>query len=889
MGERTRLAAAGNRRLTVMTPERWIEVKAAFSTVDELCEAERETFLAAMAARDPDLRAQVEALLQAQSRPEAILDFDVRHFLPADVDLAISDPRLGSHLGAYELMECIGRGGMGAVYRARRADAAYEREVAIKLVRAGFATESVLQRMRSERQILADLDHPNIARLLDGGVTSDGDPFLVLELVRGEAIDRYCSTRQLSVPARIALFREACAAVSFAHRHLIVHRDLKPSNILVTDEGVIKLLDFGIAKLLQSAAVPGEEDPATRTALRALTPAFSSPEQILGLKVTTATDVYSLGVVLFHLLCGVSPYRSTLSTHQDALRAICEDEPRRASEAQRQGRHAGEAASIDADLDSILSKALRKEPDKRYNSVDQFSEDLRRYREGLPVMARGDRLSYRLRKYWRRHRASLTAAALVALALVGGLAVALREARVADQQRDLAARHFEDVRQLAHAFIFDVHDAIRGLPGAAPARDVLVSTGLKYLDALAQGAQSDRALLQELAESYVRMGDIQDEPLAQNKGQPQAAVASYTKALQLFEKANAGSPSPVILAEMAQTRVKRGNLLMMLTGDPASAAREAREATDLLEQRLTSRPDDAGYLYDLIHAYQIYAMEASYAGDDAAVDHAATRSIALAETHFKAHPTDARAAQLLSTGYLIRLKPPHTPLSTSSLEERLSLCRTMLNLDQRFPAAGSDSPRENNAVIADFNQFGIWLSLAGRFKESVAAFTTAAGLSRALVDRDPHNARAQLDLVRIHMNLDRARIRSDDLASARADLVRVMPLAKDLEQGSNSLEVQYLLATFEQERGTIDMREAERAATRAERVKRWQAAHEWFAHSVTRFQPIAAAAKLDLNDRPPVDWATEGLTRSESELKRLAPITPSLADGKSAKNLDALH
>ncbi len=868
----------------MMTAERWLEVKAVFSAVDVLGAAEREAFLAETGARDPDLRAQVESLLQAQSRPDAILDFDVRHFLPADVDLTIPDPWLGRNLGAYELVECIGRGGMGAVYRARRADSAYEREVAIKLVRAGFATELVLQRLRTERQILADLDHPNIARLLDGGVTDEGEPYLVLELVRGEAIDLYCQRKQLSVPERIALFREVCAAVSFAHRHLVVHRDLKPSNILVTEEGVIKLLDFGIAKLLHPAAMSNEVELATRTALRALTPAFSSPEQILGLKVTTATDVYSLGVVLFHLLCGVSPYRSALSTHRDALQAICEDEPRRASEALRQERQAGGAASIDADLDSILSKAMRKEPERRYSSADQFSEDLRRYLEALPVMARGDRLSYRLHRYWRRHRAGLTAAAFVAVTLIGGLIVTLREARLADQQRDLAARRFNDVRQLAHAFIFNVHDAIRGLPGAAPARDVLVSTGLRYLDALSKDAKYDRAMLTELAESYARMGDIQGEPLAQNKGQPQAAVASYTKALELFESANAGTASPALLAEMAKTRMKRGNVLMMLTGDPASAAREAREATDLLEQRLASRPEDAGYLHDLIHAYQIYAQEASYAGDDAAVDHAATASITLAEANFKAHPTDAGAAQMLSTGYLIRLKPPHQPLTTSILEERLSLCRRMLELDERFQSGRGDSPQENNAVVADFNQLGIWLSLAGRFKESIAAFATSAHLSQTLVDRDPHNGRAQLDLVRIHMNLDRARIRSGDLASARADLARMMPLAKELEKSSNSLEVQYMLATCEQELGTIEMREAEPAATRRERLKRWQAAHDWFARSVGRFQPVAAAAKLDLNDRPPVDWATEGLTRSESELKVFAPINPSLADMQSAKN-----
>jgi non-specific serine/threonine protein kinase/serine/threonine-protein kinase len=860
-----------------MTPERWQQVKAGFIEAIELEGAEREAYLAASEERDPDLRRQIESLLLAHASPDAILNFDARHFLPADADIVLPDPWLGKRVGAYELLECIGRGGMGAVYRACRADTEYTREVAIKLVRAGFANDLVLQRLRTERQILADLDHPNIARLLDGGVTGDGEPFLVLELVHGEAIDKYCASRHLSVSARIALFREVCAAVAFAHRHLVVHRDLKPSNILVTDEGAIKLLDFGIAKLLQPSTEAEEEEDATRTLFRAMTPAFSSPEQILGLRVTTVSDVYSLGVVLFHLLCGVSPYRSTLSTHREALRAICEDEPRGAAEALRQSNEVG-VASIDADLDSILSKALRKEPERRFSSVEQLSEDLRRYLEGMPVIARGDRLGYRLGKYWRRNKAILSAVMLVAIALIGGLFMTLREAHLADQQRDLAAQRFNDTRQLAHAFIFDVQDAVRGMPGAGPAREILVRTGLKYLDSLTSDASDDRSMLKELAESYVRMGDVQGEPQNQNKGEPQAAAASYAKALKLFERAGSGAPSPEVLAEMAQTRLKRGNIMMMLSGDPEAAAMEARKATDILELRLSTQPGNQDYLYDLVRAYAIYTQEASFAGDDAAVDFAANRSIALTDDNFQQHPGDARAASMLGTGYLIRLRPPHQPLTAAILEDRLSLCKKALSLDQRFVAKLNASPREINSLTVDFNNLGIWLGIAGRFKESAEAFAAAASLSQDQFDKDPHNGQWKLDNVRIHMNLDRARIRSDDFDTAQADLIRTMPAARELEKSSNSLEVQYFLATLEQELGTIEMHEAERATSRAEKVNRWHVAHELFAGSVTRFQPIATTAKLDLNDRPPVDWAAEGRERSEAELKLLAakPAIPTL-------------
>lgn len=303
-----------------MTPDRWQQVRGVFDQVAALPSAERPAYLDQACSADPDLRREVESLLL--SHHEAGTEF---LNTPA-INLSRPAPtRVGRRIGAYNIVEEIGRGGMGEVYRAGRADGQYEKEVAIKLVRGGYNTASVLERFRHERQILASLDHPNIARLLDGGTTDEGLPYLVMELIEGTPIDQYCDTLKLGVNERLRLFVQVCSAVQYAHQRLVIHRDIKPGNILVTKEGVPKLLDFGIAKILDPAA------SAATTVAGPLTPEYASPEQIRGEPITTATDVYSLGVVLYQLLTGHSPYpRSTSAPHEFA-RAICEIEPERPS------------------------------------------------------------------------------------------------------------------------------------------------------------------------------------------------------------------------------------------------------------------------------------------------------------------------------------------------------------------------------------------------------------------------------------------------------------------------------------------------------------------------------------------------------------------------------
>lgn len=400
--------------------------------------------------------------------------------------------RIGSRLGPYRLIELIGRGGMGEVYQAERADDHYHSRVAIKLVRVDHDASRVAWRFRSERQILAQLEHPNIARLIDGGATEEGVPYLVMELIDGQPIDAYCEQNQLTVLQRVRLFLQVCAAVSFAHQRLVVHRDLKPGNILVTSEGTVKLLDFGIAKLLETEpATHGADAVAsdmTATHVRVLTLEYASPEQVRGDPITTASDVYSLGVVLYRLLTGRSPYREdkpaeraveilsdtplskpSTAVNDTLVRTATGETTPQLQFARRRVRRA-----LQGDLDNVLLMALRKEPERRYASVEQFSEDLRNYLDGMPVRARGDSLGYRASKFMSRHKYAVTAASLGALALVAGIVTTTWQAHIAAEQTRIAQEEVRKTRAVQSFLTALFEKNTRLQPDALKARNMRV-------------------------------------------------------------------------------------------------------------------------------------------------------------------------------------------------------------------------------------------------------------------------------------------------------------------------------------------------------------------------------------------------------------------------------
>ena len=435
----------------MIDPERWHRVDRIFAEALERTPAERTAFLDRACADDSELREEVEQLLAADQESSGFLER-----VPGEMLELMNDDRgpvgreEGRELGPYRLLRKIGSGGMGAVYLARREDEHYERDVAVKVLRSGLASPQAIHRFVAERQILARLEHPNIARLYDGGSTEDGRPYLVMELIEGVPVDEYCDRHRLTVDQRITLFQKICAAVQYAHQNLLVHRDLKPGNILVTPEGEPKLLDFGIAKRLTPETEDAQEK--TRVGLRLLTPSYASPEQVRGEAITTASDVYSLGVVLYELLTGRRPSQFSEEIPYDIERVICEQEPERPSAALfRPGGPSEEevahsrrtsvqtlARRLRGDLDNIVLMALRKEPQRRYGSAAQLSQDLERHLRDLPVTARPDTLRYRARKLVRRHRAAVVALTAMVLLVAGFVASLIAQGRQLAQERDKA-------------------------------------------------------------------------------------------------------------------------------------------------------------------------------------------------------------------------------------------------------------------------------------------------------------------------------------------------------------------------------------------------------------------------------------------------------------------
>lgn len=428
-----------------MRPERWRRIQLIFERAVELDPASRSRYLDEACRADPSLRAEVEALVRAE-RAAAEGEFLDRAVRGAAQEFLQTSNERGARFDEYRLVRELGSGGMGAVWLAERADGEYSASVAIKLVRGGFASPEVEHRFRVERQILADLAHPNIARLIDGGTAPDGMPYIVMEYVDGQPFTSWARTAKLDLAQRLRLFRTVCDAVQHAHRSLIVHRDLKPSNILITPDGVPKLVDFGIAKLL----APGAGAFQTASMVRPMTPWYASPEQIAGDRITIATDVYSLGVLLYELLSGRHPFGGDRATFLEIRRRILEDTPQLVSEAAAANpdRPAGvDPRRLRGDLDAIVSRAMERQPEHRYASAAELGEELRRFLAGEPVLARGGSWTYHVARFARRYTARI-ALAVAALLLLLALGAAYTMG-LAHQRNDALARSARVSRAIA--------------------------------------------------------------------------------------------------------------------------------------------------------------------------------------------------------------------------------------------------------------------------------------------------------------------------------------------------------------------------------------------------------------------------------------------------------
>jgi serine/threonine protein kinase len=468
--------------------------------VADLAPVERERYFEQNRVA-PALRAEIESLLEFDSSDEPV----IRAIgITAEQVLEARDRGEG-RCGPYRMLRLVGRGGSGEVFLAERADRQIEQRVAIKFLRTGSLRRSILARFLQERQILASLQHPGIARLLDARETAEGRPYLVLDYIDGVPIDMY--SQKLDVRGKLLLFLKVCEPVAYAHRNLIIHRDLKPSNILVTADGEPKLLDFGIAKILDAVT------DQTRTQDRVLTPDYASPEQVRGVTQSTATDVYSLGAVLYRLLAGKSPHSVPAQTPEAIGVTICQTEPAPASRIN---------PALPRDLDFILFKSLRKEPQDRYSSVEAMADDVRAFLDSQPIRARSGNAWYRTRKFVRRYRATVSAAALTIAALSAGLFIANR-------QRLIAQERFQQLRLLS-AKVFDLDTRIKQLPGSTEARHEIVSMSLDYLERLSASARGDLDLAQEIGAAYLRVARIQGVPTDSNLGDAAGAEVNLAKA-----------------------------------------------------------------------------------------------------------------------------------------------------------------------------------------------------------------------------------------------------------------------------------------------------------------------------------------------------------------------
>jgi non-specific serine/threonine protein kinase/serine/threonine-protein kinase len=802
-----------------MTPERFQQIRLLFERTLELPPEERAAFLEQASTDDLDLRNQVQRMLIFDEKGESPIDRPAVAAALGFADVDLSNLR-GRRIGPYLIEDQIGFGGMGVVYRASRVDSTFQKQVAIKLLHSIVGAE-IMRHFQQERQILASLDHPNIARLLDGGRTEDGLPYFVMEYVDGKPIDAYCDGNKLNIDQRLALFRTVCGAVQYAHQNLVVHRDLKPSNILVTADGTVKLLDFGIAKLMRSTQAEATL-LETQQGLHLLTPEYASPEQLRSETITTMTDVYLLGVLIYELLTGHRPYSFNSRALQEIARVICDQEPVRPStvvgqvekittqgqeprtlspedvSAVREGKIVRLRRRLAGDLDNIVMKALHKEPAHRYHSVEQFSEDIRRHLARLPIIARGSAWSYRASKYLRRNSIALSIAAVFLIAFVAGLTwqlpiwvtgAALWEAGVArveaaraekealdaraqrataEQERQRAEHRFNDVRKLANSILFELHDAILPLPGSTKARELLLRRAQEYLDSLAREAKDDVALQRELALAYQRIGDV--------LGKTSLAIENQKKSLELFKSLVAAEPGNLELQRDLGTSYRRICSLQQTSGKFQEALEACGKDLELREAIARTRPGnqtaqyEVGYSYQALSTFELAVAVLRMANVQeqlkeypAALENA-RKAVALYEELSAKNPDDVRL-RFATTSALQRVGS--VLISLNDLPGALQVFEKSLPLREKLAAAYPTDARTKINLYHSHESIGWVLVRLGRVREADDHFRKQFDLAQRLVATDGGRIEYQRALAGAYENLGSVLEREKKCAEAR--------------------------------------------------------------------------------------------------------------------------
>jgi serine/threonine protein kinase/tetratricopeptide (TPR) repeat protein len=832
--------------------------------VEQALQAEvgqRGPLLVELCGEDRDLFVEVASLLHFQEKARDFIE------TPAVETVAelLADERTGLQPGdaldGYNIVSLLGEGGMGEVYLAE--DTSLGRKVAIKLLKCGLGTANLVRHFHQEEQILAGLTHPNIAQLYGGAVTKNGLPYFVMEYVEGQRLDDYCRDKQLSISDRLELFRKICSAVAYAHQRLVIHRDIKPANIRVTSEREPKLLDFGIAKLIDPAASPIEH---TMTFAAVMTPEYASPEQVRGENITTASDVYSLGVVLYELLTDEKPYKIDNRTPANVVRAITEQEPMRPSTAIAKGAGKSESQipnpkSLRGDLDNIVMKALRKEPERRYSSVGQFADDIRRHLEGRPVIARKDTVGYRTSKFVGRNKIAVAGAILVILTLIGGLIATGWEAH-------LANRRFNDVRHLAHSLMFEIHDSVKDLQGSTPTRRLIVSRALEYLDSLTREAGRNASLQRELATAYEKVGDIQGNPYYANLGDTDGALVSYRKATSIRERLrNVGS---TIESEMELGRSYRGlGDIFEQKGDIGQSVGNYRRSSSIFEQLAAKHPAEFSVQDELARAYETVGDGLSRsAHSEGERLECYKKALSIRQSLLTQKPTDPKMRRSVALSYLkigsaSDAKEPH----------HIDNMRRGVEMMEALSVEEPNNERARREVGFAYYQIGGAQTVAGDYVRALQSRRKAFAIRQEIAEEDPKNVQARFDLAVAHGDLAEALSATGEAADALGHARQSLSILQGMSAAdpTNVVYQRNLGLCYEKFAQSYARMGEDEKHPLAQRTKDWTEARSWYRKGAELFSALRDRGTLMPADSEEPNKFSAKVRECDNAVARLKP------------------
>jgi tetratricopeptide (TPR) repeat protein len=758
-----------------MTPERWEEIREVLEKALELAPEERSSFLDGACSSDPSLRDEVEALLI--SSPDMPSGFLQSSALAEELCAALEEINSVGTLEPgqvlaqrFQLVRKLGEGGMGQVWLAEQI-LPVQRQVALKLIRAGMYDESVVHRFQSERQSLAMMDHPSIAKVFEAGTTPQGQPYFVMEYVPGLPITEYCDSKKLGIKERLELFIEVCEGVQHAHQKALIHRDLKPANILVVDvdgNPVPRIIDFGLAK----AAAPQSTRESILTEIGHFlgTPGFMSPEQADPnvQDIDTRTDVYSLGVILYVLLSGVLPFENPQRQRQpldELLRKLREEDPPRPSTKVVVDRDSSAAIAeargsepkqlvrqLRGDLDWITMKALEKDRARRYGAASELAADIRRFLNQEPVVARPASAAYRCSKFIKRNKLPLAVAAVFAVVVIAGAVATVREARIAQREETRAEQRFESLRKLTNSLLFEFHDSIENLPGSTAARELVVTRALEYLNEIEADSPDDPASLRDLAAAYERLGRIMSEenhPHLGGAGSLQQAKELYDKALAIRQRLAAANPhDPSLQIDLIGTIALVGAIQYQL-GDLDGAADLGQRRLQI-EERLASTQDSTKLQYDIADSLISDGFIKIWLGEYASALDDERRALAMNEGFLRADPGNLRNGRrvLISHNWVAMALKFDRQYAGAADEFRKAL-----QIADQLIARDPNNTSVQAFLAGDNEELCKSLAYAGSFSEVRARCRKAIAMNETLVNSDKNNVQAMADLASSNLTM----------------------------------------------------------------------------------------------------------------------------------------